>query len=84
MLCVTTMQYNVTFNGMSVGPINPSRGLRQGDPLSHYLFLLCVEGLSNSLEESTAGGSIHGCQISTNAPPLLTFYLLMIVSYFLK
>ncbi|XP_074343060.1 uncharacterized protein LOC141680854 [Apium graveolens] len=42
-LCVTTVAYSVNLNGNQVGPINPSRGLCQSDPLSPYLFLFCVE-----------------------------------------
>lgn len=68
MLCVTTVSYMVSFNGSTVGPINPSRGLRQGDPLSPYLFLFCVEGLSLSLSKAASEGSITGCQISPSAP----------------
>lgn len=41
--------YMVCMNGTYVGPINPSHGLRQGDPLSPHLFLLCVERLSHAL-----------------------------------
>lgn len=68
MLCVTTVSYDFCFNGTSVGPVCPSRGLRQGDPLSPYLFLLCVEGLSNSLDKAAMEGNIHGSQVSNTAP----------------
>lgn len=68
MRCVSTVSYEVCFNGMSVGPITPKRGLRQGDPLSPYLFLFCVEGLSNSLDEAEEDGRIHWCRISQSAP----------------
>lgn len=46
MLCVKIVSYSVSFNGVQIGPITPISGLLQGDPLSPYLFLLCVEGLS--------------------------------------
>lgn len=68
MRCVTTVTYDFCFNGMTVGPINPRRGLRQGGPLSPYLFLFCVEGLSDMLDKVVADGDIHGCCISPSAP----------------
>lgn len=68
MMCVTTVSYEFCFNGSSIGPIVPMRGLRQGDPLSPYLFLICVEGLSRSLNNAAAAGIIHGAQISQSAP----------------
>ncbi|KAL8124645.1 hypothetical protein AgCh_012338 [Apium graveolens] len=70
MRCVTTVGYEFCFNGMTVGPIVPGRGLRQGDPLSPYLFLFCVEGLSIALDNTAARGEIHGCRISTSAPEI--------------
>lgn len=70
MRCVTTVSYDVCFNGMSVGPINLNRGLRQGDPLSPYLFLFCVEGLSNLMDNAATDNQIHGCCVSPGAPEI--------------
>lgn len=68
MLCVSTVSYDFCLNGSTVGPICPRRGLRQGDPLSPYLFLLCVEGLSNAMDRAQVTGSLHGCRVSPTAP----------------
>lgn len=78
-MCVTIVSYEVCLNGMSVGPISPTRGLRQGDPLSPYLFLFCVEGLSNFLNNAAASGLIDGYRVSQLAPDIThPFFLLMI------
>lgn len=70
MRCVTIVSYDVCFNGMSIGPIIPKRGLRQGDSLSPYLFLFSVEGLSNLLDNAAEAGRIHRCRISPQAPKI--------------
>ena len=49
MMCVMAVRYGVIVNGQSYGLIFPGRGIRQGDPISLYLFLLCVEALSSML-----------------------------------
>lgn len=51
MNCISTLSYSITVNGQQHGFIEPSRGLRQGDPLSLYSFLLCAEGLSSMLKK---------------------------------
>ena len=68
MRCVTSVSFSVMFNGGKLEEFKPTRGLRQGDPNSPYLFLLAAEGLSSLLKSSVPGESIHGIQVAPDAP----------------
>ncbi|CAM8987641.1 unnamed protein product [Rhodiola kirilowii] len=68
MLCVSTVQYRVKFNDVLTDEIIPSRGLRQGDPLSPYLFILCMELLDAKLADAVNKGLLSGVKISRSAP----------------
>jgi hypothetical protein len=46
MQCVSMVQFSVKVNGNLIHRFIPSRGLRQGVPMSPYIFLLCGEGLT--------------------------------------
>ena len=46
MRCVTSMTYKVLLNGEPSKTIASTRGLREGNPIFLYLFLICAEGLS--------------------------------------
>ncbi|XP_031104893.1 uncharacterized protein LOC116009862 [Ipomoea triloba] len=70
MLCATTVSYNFLVNGNAVGQVVPTRGIRQGDPLSPYLFIICAEGLSLLLQQAESRGAIHGCRVARGAPPI--------------
>ena len=56
------------------------RGLRQGDPLSPYLFVISMEALSSMLKRVVEGNFLYGCKIidkggeefSHYAKPMLT------------
>uniref|UniRef100_A0A0A9CAR7 Reverse transcriptase domain-containing protein n=1 Tax=Arundo donax TaxID=35708 RepID=A0A0A9CAR7_ARUDO len=68
MQCVTSVSFSVRVNGQLTAPFIPSRGIRQGDPISPYLFLLCAEGLSSLLKYV---GPVHlsrGVRVSTYSP----------------
>lgn len=65
---VSTVEYYILDEGEELGPIIPHRGLRQGDPLSPYLFILVMEGLSAMINKQETRGNIHGISISKGAP----------------
>ena len=70
MLCVETVDYTVLVNGVQVGLLIPGRAIRQGDPLSPYLFIFCAEGLSALISDAERRGVITGTRICTNAPTI--------------
>ena len=71
MSCVLSISTSILFNGGNVEPILPSRGIRQGDLLSPYLFILCMEALGHLIVEkceekfwTTIKSSISGVAFS--------------------
>ena len=68
MHCITTVTYYVLVNGVAQGFIVPTRGLRQGDPLSSYLFLLCANGFSSLFYDAIRNKAINGISICRGCP----------------
>ena len=60
MLTVRTASYSIIINGEPCGYVSPSRGIKQGDPLSPYLFLFCAEGLSSLLRKAIETRHLKG------------------------
>lgn len=67
---VSTVSYSILLNGSPFGLFTPQRGLRQGDPISHFLFILCAESLSRLLLHAKNQGSFKGVRISWGAPQI--------------
>lgn len=67
MAYLSSVSYSFKLNGLVEGCITPSRGLRQGDPFSPYLFLLCSEAFSSMLVKAANDGLIHGARVCNTA-----------------
>jgi hypothetical protein len=70
MQLVTTVTYRVKVNGELTEEIFPGRGLRQGNPLSPYLFLICAKAFSCRLNVVEARGDIKGVRVCPEAPSI--------------
>lgn len=64
MRCISFVLYSVLSNGKVGERFHPSRGLRQGDPSSLFLFLICSEGLSSLMRLPLGQGFIRGAKAS--------------------
>ena len=70
MECVCTVSYSILVNGEPKELITPTRGIRQGGPLSPFLFLLCTEGLNGLITEATRAKEINGFSLCKRDPKL--------------
>ena len=62
--CISTASFSVLINGSPAGFFQSSRGLRQGDPLSPYLFVIGMEALSCLINRAVDGNYLSGIKIA--------------------
>jgi hypothetical protein len=65
---IMTTRYSLLINGASSKPLWPTRGMRQGDPISPFLFILMMEGLSRSIKNVTTTREITWLKPFKNFP----------------
>jgi len=70
MYCVTSSSFSILWNGNKLPTFKPSHGLRQGDPLSPYLFILCMEKLSIAINNAVIQGNWDPIHITNGGPQI--------------
>ncbi|KAL0378405.1 UNVERIFIED_CONTAM: LINE-1 retrotransposable element O protein [Sesamum radiatum] len=68
--CIGTTSFSLLINGAAFDFFRPSRGIRQGDPLSPYLFIIYAEFFSWMLFQDESLGNIKGIKVCRNAPTI--------------
>lgn len=68
MQCITTVSYSYLVNDAVYGSVKPHRGIRKGDPLSPYVFILCGEVLSGLCRNTDASGELKGVRVARGCP----------------
>lgn len=62
--CISTVSFSILLNGTPYGFFKPLRGLRQGDPLSPFLFILGAKVLSRLFAQAEGRGELHGIKVA--------------------
>ncbi|KAK4279954.1 hypothetical protein QN277_011647 [Acacia crassicarpa] len=70
MECVTSTTYNVLWNGERTDFFVPKRGIRQDDPISPYLFVLCMERLSHVICDSVTANNWRPIRVTRVGPSI--------------
>ena len=66
--CIHSVSFSIMINGKPHGHFHPQRGLRQGGPLSPYLFLLCAEGLHSLIQQAKNSGTLNEVSLRSSGP----------------
>ncbi|XP_061370519.1 uncharacterized protein LOC133313201 [Gastrolobium bilobum] len=68
--CISTASMRLLWNGMATKEIIPGWGIRQGDPISPYLFVLCMEKLAQLIQMAVETEAWKPIVLRKNAPPI--------------
>ncbi|XP_026399068.1 uncharacterized protein LOC113294912 [Papaver somniferum] len=68
--CVSTTKISILLNGSPTSEYSPTRGLRHGDPLSPYLFIITKDYLYRFIIHASSNHVIVGDKAARNAPAI--------------
>lgn len=83
-ICLSSASFSILLNGSPHSFFTLSWGLRQGDPFSLFLFIICMESLSKLLLREEAQKNLKGLKLGIHGPPFSHFFLLMTLSFLIK
>ncbi|KAL5548696.1 hypothetical protein UlMin_003927 [Ulmus minor] len=61
--CISSANFSIMINGKPRGRFGASRGLRQGDPLSPFLFILVADILGRMMDKAVSIGEVKGFKV---------------------
>jgi hypothetical protein len=70
MNCITSVKTNVMWHGSRSDFFTTGRGIRQGDLMSPYIFVLCMDKLTHLIAESVDSGNWHPLKAGRSGPPI--------------
>ncbi|XP_021747144.1 uncharacterized protein LOC110712994 [Chenopodium quinoa] len=82
--CISTVSFKAVINRKTTDHFSPNCGLRQGDPLSPYLFIFCMDILSRMLTLAEDINHLKGLSVSRRSPSILHLFLRMMPCFSLK
>ena len=68
--CISTVSYSVLLNGEPTKTIFPHRGIRHGDPISPYMYIIYTEDLTSLIRQCIQRNQTHGYRASRGGPPI--------------
>ncbi len=72
--CISIVNFTLLINGCKSSSFSPTRSIRQGDLLSPYLLILCIDVLARLIDREVARGALQGVKIAAGASSISSLF----------